>query len=150
MLKPKLQKNFILYSQTLDTSFPTKETSHPTKETSFLTIGDKSFDFWPISLKNCLKIVRELYSKKPTVPCKILACAIIDGDQIPAPLIINQCLSKWVFLTMLKRAIITAIYKKNYLKEPVNYRAIWIITSVSNLLEKACTEKLKIILRVGN
>ena len=44
---------------------------------------------------------------------------------------------------MVKRAIITAIYKKDYFNDPVNYRSIWIITSFSNLLEKSLHRKIK-------
>ena len=105
---------------------------------SFLP-GDSSFSFSPITVKDCYDIINELKPNKPTGPCKVPAWAIIDGKQILTShltFILNECIYESVFPTMLKRATITPIFKKDDILDPKNYRPISITTTFSKILEK--------------
>ena len=67
------------------------------------------------------------------------AWAIIDGKQILTShltFILNECIYESVFPTMLKRATITPIFKKDDILDPKNYRPISITTTFSKILEK--------------
>ena len=105
---------------------------------SFLP-GDSSFSFSPITVKYCYDIINELKPNKPTGPCKVPAWAIINGKQILTShltFISNECINEIVFPTMLKRATITPIFKKDDILDPKNYRPLLITTTFSKILEK--------------
>ena len=99
--------------------------------------GDSSFSFSPITVKDCYIIINELKPNKPTGPCKVPAWATMDGKQWMEILtshltfILNECINESVFPTMLKRATITPIFKKDDILHPKNYRPISISTTFS-------------------
>ena len=79
---------------------------------------------------------RGLFSKEFGIQ---LSYIIMDGKQILTShltFILNECINESVFPTMLKRATITPIFKKDDILDPNNFRPISITTTFSKILEK--------------
>ena len=107
--------------------------------------GDESFCFCPITEKDCYDILKQIIPHKPTGPCKVPAWAIIDGQKILVPhltFVLNECIKDCVFPSMLKRAVITSIFKKDDILDPLNYRPISITTPFSKIFEKCLHKKI--------
>ena len=79
--------------------------------------GDESFSFYyPITGKNCYDFPQQKNRHKATRPCKVPTSAILDGQQFLVPhltFVLNECIRDCVFPSMLKRAEITPIFKKD-------------------------------------
>ena len=105
---------------------------------SFLP-GDSSFSFGPITVNDCYDIINELKPNKPTGPCKVPAKGYNGWKQVLTShltFILNECINESVFPTMLKRATITPIFKKDGILNPKKYLPISITTMFSKILEK--------------
>ena len=83
--------------------------------------GDELFSFCPITGKGCYDILKQINPHKPTGPCKVPPWAILDGQQILIPhltFVLNECIRDSVFPSMLIRAVITPIFKKDDILDP--------------------------------
>ena len=107
--------------------------------------GDESFSFCPIPEKDCYDFLKQINPHKPTGPCKVLAWAILDGQQILIPhltFVLNECIKDCVFPPMIKRAVLTKIFKKNDILDPLNYLPIFISTPSFKILEKCLLKQI--------
>ena len=98
-----------------------------------------------VQSQSSYNIINELKPNKPTGPCKVPAWAIMDGKQILTShltFILKVCNNKSVFPTMLKRATITPIFKKDDFLDPKNYRPISITTTFFKILEKCIQRQI--------
>ena len=70
----KMADHFNLIFSNLDQYF-----GNINKEVPFFPSGDSSFSFSPITVRDCYDIINELKPNKPTGPCRVPACAIMNG-----------------------------------------------------------------------
>ena len=106
--------------------------------------GDESFSFCSITENDCYDILKQINPHKPTGPSKVPPLAILDGLRILVPhltFVLNECTNVCVFPAMLKSAVITPIFKKADILDPLNYRFISITTTFLKALKIVCTNK---------
>ena len=76
-------------------------------------------------------------------PCKVQPWATLYGQQILVPhlaFVLNESIKNCVLPSMLKRVVVTSIFKNDDILDPLNYRPISITTPFSKILEK-CLHK---------
>ena len=115
--------------------------------------NDESFNFQPISLFTCKKLLKELNIRKPLGPFNIPAWALKDCSNIfaePLCFLINAFITEGAFSEHLKRARITPILKKGNSEDPNNYRPILIICALSMIFEKVLKEQIHHFLEKHN
>ena len=105
----------------------------------------KLFSFRPTTIKEVSDAVKSLKIKKLLGPCSIPAWAIKDGMTEIVPhltMVINEYIKKQKFPSILKKGLITPLYKKDDPLNPLNSRPITITSSLSKILKNFCTNKL--------
>ena len=89
-------------------------------------------------------IFEKINPHTPYGPCEVPAWAIIDGQIILVPhltFVINEDIKHFVFPVVLKRAVITPIFKKDDILDPLNYRPVSITTPFQKPSRNVCTNK---------
>ena len=134
----RIAKHFNLIFSNLGQNFGREYEDAPIFEA-----GDESFSFCPITEKNYYDILKQINPHQPIGACKVPPWAILGGQQVLVPhliFVLNECIKDCVFPSMLKRAVITPIFKKDDLLDPLNIRPVCITTPFSKMLEK-CLHK---------
>ena len=99
----------------------------------------KLFSFRPTTIKEVFDAVKSLKINKPLGPSSIPAWDIKDGMTEIVPqltMVINEYVKKQKFPSILKKGLITPLYKKDDPLNPLNYRPITITSSLSKKFEK--------------
>ena len=103
------------------------------------------FSFRPTTIKEVFDAVKSLEINKPLGPCSIPAWAIKDGMTEIVPhltMVINEYIKEQQISPILKKGLITPLYKKDDPLNPLNYRPITITSSLSKIFEKFLHKKI--------
>ena len=103
----------------------------------------KRFQFHPISLFQCKKLIKKLNINKALGPSSIPAlkdCLIVVAE--PPCFMINSFLVIGGFPNHLEQAFVVLIYKKGDIEEPNKYRPISIISVLSKIFETVLKDQI--------
>ena len=113
----------------------------------------KKFQFQPISLFQCKKLIKNININKPLGPSSIPAWALKDCLNViaePLCFMINSFLDLGEFPNHLKQAFVVPIYKKGDIEEPKNYRPISITSALSKIFETVLKDQIVEFLNKNN
>lgn len=124
-----------------------KHKDHPSiiKIKGRFTEKANSFKFKPISSTTIMKKMRSINIRKATgydnIPGKLIRIA---HKELALPLtgLLNRCIGKNVFPSIMKNAEVSPVYKKLDNMRKNNYRPVSVLTTVSKLFESVMNDQL--------
>ena len=99
----------------------------------------QSFSFGSMTFDDVLKRVNTSWHCKSVSAICYPAKILIQNSDFFAEYFyenINQCISKWIFLSDLKLAVVTPVYKKKSKNSKDNYRLVSMLSNISKIYER--------------